>query len=248
MTYALEFYSLPWNTLRTALAQRKPDLIRSVQNQQWDKLIEGDARGLAEDRDDDRVRLQEVDLVFAEALDEIAEAMARRPTPGQDPPDIGDDAALVFAAFVRHLGKRVGRIAQDRSEARDPGLLLVFRETFLNGVAGACFGDHQLGEKLAARPIFGCFHLDFLGWGGLTQAELAELVAKYALTDATKQDEDWAGTHGNAQAWLDALVAALRAAADAKRDLVTLYMTAPHHYRSFGEELRDVRRSALSDD
>lgn len=246
MSYALEFYSLSWNTLKSALTLRKPDMLEAVQTQQWDKLIQSDA--LAEDRDDDRMSLQDVDPLFADALDEIAEAMTRKPTPGQDPPDLGDDAALVFAAFVRQLGKPVGRIAQDISEARDPGQLLVFRETFLNGVAGACFGDRQLGEKLAARPLFGLFHLDYLGWGGLTQAELNELVAKYALTDAMKREEDWASTKGRAQAWLDALIGSLRAAAAAKRDLVTLYLMAPHHYRSFGEELRDVRRSALNDD
>lgn len=246
MSYALEFYSLSWDALRTALSQRKPDLIQRVQDQQWDKLIQSDALGT--DRDDDRFSLEDVDPLFADALDEIAEAMTREPMPGQDPPDLGDDAALVFAAFVRTLGTRIGRIAYDRSEVRDPRLQLVFRETFLNGVAGACFGDHQLGEKLAARPMFGLFHLDFLGWGGLTRAELNEMVKKYALTDAVKRDEDWRNTKGNAQEWLDDLLECLRTTAKAKSDLVTLYLTTPHHYRSFGEELTDFRRDVVNDD
>jgi len=248
MSYALEFYSLSWNTLKSALAQRKPDLLQAVQAEQWDKLIQSDALGTAGDRDDERISLHDVDPLFADALDEIAEAMTRKPTPGQDPPDLGDDAALVFAAFVRQLGKPVGRIMQDSSEVKDPELQLVFRETFLNGVAGACFGDHQLGEKLAARPLFGLFHLDYLGWGGLTQAEVNDLLSKFTLTDATKRDEDWANTKGRAQAWLDALIGSLRAVSATKRDLVTLYLTVPHHYRSFREELRDVRRDALNDD
>jgi hypothetical protein len=246
MSYALEFYSLSWDALRTALSQRKPDLIQRVQDQQWDKLIESDALGT--DRDDRRFSLDDVDPLFADALDEIAEAMTRKPMPGQDPPDLGDDAALVFAAFVRTLGTRIGRITHDASEVRNPELQLAFRETFLNGVAATCFGDRRLGEKLAARPMFGLFHLDFLGWGGLTQTELKELLAKYALTDAVKRDEDWKNTDGHGQEWLDALRECLRSAAEAKSDLVTLYLTTPHHYRSFGEELGDFRRDVASDD
>lgn len=247
MSYALEFYSLSWEALKTALTERKPELIEKIQDRQWDTLIASDGLGEAGDRRE-RMALSNVDIVFADALDEIAEAMKRAPTPDRDPPDLGDQAALVFAAFVRELGTQVGSISHDASEAQEPELDIVFRETFLDGVAGGCFGDHQLGEKLAARPVLGLFHIDFLGWGGLSAPEIQALLPKYALTDAVKQDRDWSDCRGYAETWLVVLLQSLRAAAATKRDLVTLYLTGRHHYASFGEELRDVRRDALGDD
>jgi hypothetical protein len=247
MSYALEFYTLSWDALKAALTERKPELIARIQDRQWDKLIESDGLGEAGDRQE-RASLRSADLVFADALDEIAETMKRAPTPDRDPPELGDRAALVFAAFVRELGTHVGSITHDASQAREPELDVVFRGTFLDGVAGGCFGDHQLGEKLAARPVLGLFHIDFLGWGGLSAQELQALLAKYALTDAVKRDQDWSDCRGYAETWLAVLLQSLRAAAAAKRDLVTLYLTGRHRYASFGEELRDVRKDMFGTD
>lgn len=244
MSYALEFYSLSWEALKAALTERKPQLIQRIQDRQWDRLIASDGLGEAGDRRE-QMALRDADLVFADALDEIAEAMKRAPTPDRDPPELSDQAALVFASFVRELGAQVGSITHDASEAQQPELDMAFRETFLDGVAGGCFGDHQLGEKLAARPVLGLFHIDFLGWGGLSSAELETLLPKYALTDAMKRDQDWSDCRGYADTWLPVLLQSLRAAAAAKRDLVTLYLTGRHHYASFGEKLRDTRRDAF---
>lgn len=247
MSYALEFYSLSWEALKAALTERKPELIERIQERQWDKLIESDGLGEAGDRTE-QMALRNAEVVFADALGEIAEAMKRAPTPDHDPPELGDQAALVFAAFVRELGTQVGRIAHDASEAQEPELEMVFRETFLDGVAGGCFGDRQLGEKLAARPVLGLFHIDFLGWGGLSARELQALLPKYALTDAAKRDQDWSDCRGYAETWLAVLLQSLRAAAAAKRDLVTLYLTGRHRYSSFGEELRDARKDLFGTD
>jgi len=243
MSYALEFYSLSWDTLKAALSERKPELARTIAERQWERLIEQDAKGLAADRDDDAIGLEEADLLFEDALYEMAEAMAEQHAPGFDPPDVSDNAALVFAAFVRHFGTPVGRIAEDTAAAHDPELQLAFREALLDGVVGACYGDLQLGERLAARPLFGLFHLDFLAWGGLTQGELRELAAKYRLTDATKRGADWQDVADHVEAWLAAIVKALGAAAEANRDLVTLYFTSPHH-----ETLRERIHDALHDE
>ena len=248
MSYALEFYSLSWDALKAALTQREPELIARIQDRQWDKLIESDGLGEAGDRRD-RMLLHDTRLVFADALDEIAEAMKRAPTaPDHDPPEVGDRAALVFAAFVRQLGAPIGSITHDASQAREPGLDAVFRGTFLDGVAGGCFGDHQLGEKLAARPVLGLFHINFLGWGGLGARELEAMLPRYALTDAVKRDQDWSDCRGYAETWLAVLLQSLRAAAAAKRDLVTLYIAGRHRYSSFGEELRDARRDLFGTD
>jgi hypothetical protein len=247
MSFALEFYSLSWDTLKAALAERKPDLIRAIVDRQWQDLIEGDALGLVRERDDDAIAMEDADLLFADALNEIAEAMAQKRTADRDPPDVSDNAALVFAAFVQHLGTPVGRIAHEAAAAHDPELPLAFREAFLDGVAGTCLGDLQLGEKLAARPLFGLFHLDYVAWGGLTQQELGERLAKYALIDATKRGEDWQDVADHAEAWLDALVNALRRAAAAKRDLVTLYLINPHH-ESLRDKFRDAFHDALVED
>jgi hypothetical protein len=247
MSYALEFYSLSWQVLKTALTDRKPELIERIQERQWDALIVSDGLGEAGDRRA-QMALRNVDIVFADALEEIAEAMKRATTPDRDPPELGDQAALVFAAFVRELGTQVGSISHDASEAQEPELDGVFRGTFLDGVAGGCFGDHQLGEKLAARSVLGLFHIDFLGWGGFSADEIQALLSKYALTDAVKRDQDWSDCRGYAETWLAVLLQSLRAAAAAKRDLVTLYLTGRHHYASFGEELRDVRKDLFGTD
>jgi len=247
MSYALEFYSVSWDALKAALTERKRELSRAIAERQWERLLEGEARGLATDRDDDEIALHDTDLLFEDALEEIAEAMTERQAPGLDPPDVSDNAALVFAAFVRHLGTPVGRIAEDEAVAHDPELQLAFREALLDGVVGACYGDLQLGEQLAARPLFGLFHLDFLAWGGLTQEELRELVAKYQLTDATKRGADWEDVADHVEAWLAAIVDALGRAASAKRDLVTLYFTSPYH-ETLGEKLHDALHDALIED
>jgi len=243
MSYALEFYSLSWDALKTALTERKPELLHAIAAQQWEALVRRDALGLTSDRDDDEIALDDTELLFTHALDEIAEAMAEKRTPGQDPPDVSDNAALVVAALVRHLGKQVGRIGQGGTVAHDPEVQLAFREALLDGVAGACYGDLQLGEKLAARPLFGLFHLDFLAWGGLTQQELRELARKFKLTDATKLGPDWQDVADHVEAWLDAIVKSLNAAATAGSDLVTLYFTTPQH-----ETLRERFHDAFHDE
>jgi len=247
MSYALEFYSLSWDALRTALAKCKPELVRAVAEGQWQRLVREDARGLASDRDDDAIALGDTERLFKNALDEICEAMAQKGTPDFDPPDVSDNAALVFAAFVRHLGALVGRIAADEAVAHDPELQLAFREALLDGVVGACYGDLQLGEKLAARPLLGLFHLDFLAWGGLTQQELRELVGKYKLTNAARQSVDWQDVADHAEAWLEAATKALGTAANAKRDLVTLYFTSPHR-ESLREKFHDAFHDELLED
>ena len=247
MSYALEFYSISWDALKAALTDRKPKLLRAVAQQQWQQLVRGDALGLAANRDDEAIPLEDTDLLFEDALEEIEDAMVPQRAPALDPPEIGDNAALLFAGMVRQLGTPVGRIAQDQAVAHDPELQLAFREALLDGVVGACYGDLQFGEKLAARPLFGLFHLDFLAWGGLTQQELQDLVAKYRLSDATRRGPDWRDVSDHVEAWLDAIVKAVAAAAEAKLDLVTLYFTAPHH-ATFGEKVHDALQGELIED
>ena len=243
MSFALEFYSLSWDALKSALTQRKPELIAAVEAQQWDRLI-NDTDLVHNDSDvvgaDANGEVQSEEVVFADGFDEIAEAMAQKLPPGHEPPDVGDNAALVVAAMVRHLGKPVGKIQHTASVIHDQDgeVPMDFYAMFLDGVAGSAFNDHALGDKLMARPLFGLFHLDFLSWGGLTQAEIAALLPKYALTPAEQQDEEWQAIADNAQGWLDALVAALREAAAARSDLVTLYLTSQGNDDTFLDELR----------
>ncbi|HEV8026246.1 MAG TPA: hypothetical protein VGP50_02385 [Stellaceae bacterium] len=240
MSFALEFYSLSWDALKSALTQRKPELIAAVQAQQWDRLV-NDTDLVHNDNDAANADVtQGEDVVFADGFDEIAEAMAQKVPPGRDPADVGDNAALVVAAMIRHLGKPVGAIQHAASviHDKDGEVPMDFYGMFLDGVAGSAFNDHGLGDKLMARPLFGLFHLDFLSWGGLTQAEIAALMPKYALTPATKQDEEWLAIADHAQGWLDTLVAALTAAATAKSDLVTLYLTSEGSGDTFWDELR----------
>ena len=239
MSFSLEFYSLSWNTLKSALTLRKPELIQAVQERQWDKLLSD--TDLARNDDDKGGLGMGPTAIFADGFDEIADAMTAKLPPRGDPPDVGDNAALVTAAVIRHLGKPVGTISHRGSVVRDKDgeFPLDFRAMFLDGVAGTCFKDHELGEKLAARPLFGLFHLDFLSWGGLTQREIGDLLGRYALPPDIKQDEDWQAVAQNAEAWLSEIVKSLKAAAAAKTDLVTLYLTAPEHYTSYGAELQD---------
>ncbi len=246
MSFSLELYSLSWDTLKSALTQRKPELTRAVQERQWDKLL--DDTDLAQNDDDKEGLSLRGDAVFADGFDEIAEAMARSVPPGHDPPDLGDHAALVVAAIVRHLGKPVGAISHLGSVMRDRDgeVPMDFRAMFLDGVAGSCFKDHALGEKLAARPLFGLFHLDFLSWGGLTRQEIDDLLRNYALPEQEKRDEEWLAIAADAEAWLNELVKSLRSAAAAKTDLVTLYLTSPEHFGSFGAKVDDELRGDFS--
>jgi hypothetical protein len=244
VSYALEFYSLSWDALKAALMTRKPALMTAIEERHWDKLLDDTDLGELDDEDD----LRHPAAVIADAFDEIAEAMAQKVPPGHDPPDISDRAALVFAAVVRELGKPLGSISHDAAASRDRDLPLRFRESFLDGVVGSCFNDHGVGESLAARPLFGLFHLDFLSWGGLTQAELQTLLGKYALTDAVKRDEDWQAVAAYADRWLADLINGLRAAAGAKSDLVVLNLTRRHHFGSLGEKIKDELRDDFADE
>jgi hypothetical protein len=248
MSFALEFYSLSWDTLKAALTQRKPDVLLALENQQWPRLLKDTDLGQPTHHllsDEPNPLSGHAAPAIADGLDEIAEAMAQKVPPGHDPPEIGDTPALVFAAMVRQLGKPLGAIRHDGSVVRDQGgeLPMDFHAMFLDGVAGACFQDHTLGETLSARPLFGLFHLDFLSWGGLTQREIGALLPKYAPpSEDEKQDEEYRAIAPYAQGWLTDLVAALRAAAAAKTDLVTLQLTVQEHFGSFREELEDEVR------
>jgi hypothetical protein len=254
VSYALEFYSLSWDALKAALTEPDPKLIRTITEQKWTRLLEDTDIGqhphhtllgvLPERLRHDAGPWDHVDGLFQRALAEIGRAIAHPPAPGQEPPDVSDDAALVLAAFVRQLGQRVGAIGHDGSVAHDRDLPLRFRAMFLDGVVGSCFGDHQLGEKLAARPLFGLYHLDFLSWGGLSSAELREIVPRYALTEAEKEEDEWDEVADYADTWLQSLVAALRAAQACGTDLVTLYLSVPKPVVSLLDGLGD---QALSD-
>ena len=255
MSFALEFYSLSWDVLKAALSQRKPELLQAIEERQWSKLLEDSDLGqpthhlLPYPHDEPSPLADSAATDIVDGLDEIAEVMAQKPPPGHDPPEISDNAALVFAGMVRQLGKPMGAIRHDGSVARDKDgeFPIDFRAMFLDGVAGSCFKDHGLGEDLAARPLFGLFHLDFLSWGGLTQREIGALLANYSLPDAEKQDEEWRAVAAFAESWLNQLVEALRNAAAAKTDLVTLYLTVEEHDGSVWEEIEDEIRGDFFD-
>jgi hypothetical protein len=245
MSYALEFYSLSWDTLKSTLGQPTAEFLRAIEEQQWPRLLEDTDLGqpthhlFPYPHEEPSPFSANAGPLIGEGLAEIAQAMAQTPSLAHDPPEISDKAALVFAAAVRQLGKPLGAIRHLGAAAASGGLALDFREMFLDGVAGTCFGDHRLGENLAARPLFGVFHLDFLAWGGLTQKELSELLAKFELPEAEKRDEEWQAIADHAEAWLADLLAALRAAAAAKTDLVTLYLTVQKRHTTIWEDHDD---------
>jgi hypothetical protein len=253
MTFALEFYSLSWDVLKTALSRPKPELLQAVEQQQWPRLLEDTDLGEGEHHllpfphDDASPLLQTAARHIHDGFEGIAAAMGQTVPAHQDMPEIDDDAALVFAATVRQLGKPLGAIQHAASVRRDQDgeLPIDFRAMFLNGVAGSCFGNHQLGENLAARPLFGLVHLDFLSWGGLTQREIDALLANFGLPDAERQDDEWRAIAGFAEGWLNQLLSALRNAQSAKSDLVTLYLTVQERYGSVWEELEDEVRGGF---
>jgi hypothetical protein len=253
MSFALEFYSLSWDVLKAALKERKPELARAIENKQWSRLLHDTDLGQPTHHmlfDEPNPLVSRPTSTIADGFDLIAEAMARKTSPDHDPPDVDDHAALVFAAIVRELGKPVGAIRHTASVVQDIDgeLPIDFHAMFLDGVAGASFQDHALGEKLTARPMFGLFHLDFLSWGGLTQPELATLLPKYAPpSEDEKDDDEYVIVAPFAEGWLNDLVAALRAADAAKTDMVTLYLTVQEHYDSFLEELDDEAHEDLND-
>jgi hypothetical protein len=252
VSFALEFYSLSWAALRAALSQRKPELIAALRDRQWTQLLEDCDLGqktphgflhcarlaLFHQRGGEQGPWENVDALIAGGLDEIAEAMSRD-IPGHEPMELSEGAALVIAALIRQLGKPVGAIRHDGSIARDRGLFMDFRTMFLDGVAGSCFGDHRLGENLAARPLFGLMHLDFLSWGGVARQEIDDLLRKFSLGDEQRQEEEWQAIAAHAETWLAQLLTSLRAAAAAKSDLVTLYLTVQKHFTAFGDALED---------
>ena len=252
MSFALEFYALSWDVLKTALAQRPPELIGAIEQVQWPCLLEDTDLGQPTHHlfsDEANPLSGRAATSIREGLDEIAAAMKRNPASVGAPPEVSDQAALVFAAAVRQLGKPVGAIHHDGSVVRDKDgeLPMDFRAMFLDGVAGTCLGDHRIGETLVARPLLGLFHLDFLSWGGLTQSEIGARLANCAPPSAAeRQDEAWQAVAAYAEGWLGDLVAALRAAAAAKSDLVTLYLTVQEHYGSLGEEVADEMRGDFS--
>jgi hypothetical protein len=253
MSFVLEFYSLSWDVLKAAVKERKPELARAIENKQWSRLLHDTDLGQPTHHllfDEPNPYLSRPTSTIADGFDLIAEAMAQKTSPDHDPPDVDDHAALVFAAIVRELGTPVGAIRHAGSVVQDEDgeLPIDFHAMFLDGVAGASFQDHALGEKLTARPMFGLFHLDLLSWGGLTRQELAALLAKYAPpSEEEKDDDEYIAVEPFIEAWLNDLLAALRAADTAKTDLVTLHLTVQEHYASFREELEDEAREDLSD-
>jgi len=253
MRFALECYALSWDALKAALSQRQPELLQAVEHQQWSKLLDDTDLGrpdhhlLPYPHEEVGVHARSIPSAIVHGFDEIAETVARKPSANQDPPEISDNAALVFAGVVRQMGKPLGALRHEASAAKDQDgeSLVDFRAMFLNGVAGSCFKDHGLGENLAARPLFGLFHLDFLSWGGLTKGEIDGLLANYALPDAEREDEEWQAIAGSAETWLNQLVGALRNAQATKTDLVTLYLSVQAHLGSVWEEIEHEVRGGF---
>ena len=252
MSFALEFYSISWDALKAALVERKPELLFKLEEVQWPGLLEDTDLGQPEHHlfaDEPNPLSFAPGSSIREGFDELTEVVKRQPAAANNPPEVSDKAALVFAALVRALGKPVGVIRHDGSVAsdKDGELPMDFRAMFLDGVAGSCLNNHRIGETLVARPLFGLFHLDFLSWGGLSRSEIAELLPKYAPPSTEeKADEEWQVIAASAQGWLDDLMNALRGAAAAQSDLVTLYLTVQEHYGSLGAELDDEMRGDFS--
>ena len=116
MSFSLEFYSLRWDDLKTALSNRDPQIIEAVKAQQWNRILSEDDLGERPHfigshlyHDPDRP-WENVDAVFGNAFAEIADVMSRATAPDHIPPDISNDAALVVAAFIAQLGKPTGSI------------------------------------------------------------------------------------------------------------------------------------------
>src|SRR5260370_35784220 len=105
MSFSLESYSLSWNTLKSGLSQRKPQLIRAVQERQWERLLTD--TDLARNNDDKGGLGMGPAAIFADGFDETADAMAAKLPPRGDPPDIGAIAALVHAPPTRTLATAV---------------------------------------------------------------------------------------------------------------------------------------------
>jgi hypothetical protein len=253
MSFTLEFYSLSWDALKAALTERKPELLRAIEDRQWAKLLDDCDLGQPEHHllplphDEPSPYLRSARADIERGFDELIAAMAQDRPVDHDPPELSDNAALVFAAAVRQLGKPAGALCHDGSvlDDEDGELPVDFRAMFLNGVAGSCFKDHHLGENLAARPLFGLFHLDFVSWGGLAQREIETLIANYAIPEAEKRDEEWIAIADFAESWLKQLLAGLNTTRAAKTDLVTLYLSVQEHYASVWEEIGDEVRGGF---
>jgi len=240
MSFSLEFYSLNWEDLRKALSSPDPQLLQAVKTQQWNRILAEDDLGeqphfIGSHLDDDNDRRREdVDGVFRNALAEIADVMSRATAPDHIPPDISDDAALVVAAFIAQLGKPMGVVRHDVVDQEESQLRFNFREVFLDGYVGVCFKEPRLGEYLAARPLFGLYHLSFVSWGGLSQKEMNDLLATYSPVEATG---DWDEIAGFAKDWISALVKALQHTAASGSELVTILCVDQEHYSGYRGEV-----------
>jgi hypothetical protein len=159
VSYALEFYSLSWDDLKTGI---------------------GDSPVLAAQSATDTAPMSD------EAIGAFVELVLAKGTP---------------LGSLQHAGGSGGE----------------FLTEFLDTIATEAFDQLRLSDVFIDREICGLKSPEvWPSWGGLTKAEVKELVDSYAPPSDEIEDEDML-------AWLDELVQILRDAEQLATDVVTVY-------------------------
>jgi hypothetical protein len=195
MGYSLEFYSLPWATLRDELVMRRAAVIDEARLKEGLEPFSG--------------KTVQAALEWRSALDNVSAIMRAHAAGSATPVELSDHQTLAVAVMVRYLGSLLGSLDHASASGK------AFRDEFLGGVAAKCFREPSLCEYLTERPFLGVISNQYPSWGGLSLQELARMAGDYQPPTAGGED---------ALVWSEELFDLLAAAQDCRADLVTLYL------------------------
>jgi hypothetical protein len=199
VSLSLEFYTVSWAQVQTAIGCRRRRLFSEIRDQTdayFEEWFEPEDFEGGPDIEAGLERWIEGEVAMGETLPHRVE-------------HLGD--ALGFVALTRFYGRQIGSLNHTITSGD------LFRESFLLGAAQQLLNPPFSLEELISRPILRYESEDFPFWGGLSNTELSALRSKLQ-EDAPTWEAD-----PDIDTWLLELWNALGAAVEEGQDLITIY-------------------------
>jgi hypothetical protein len=201
MGYSLECYLLDHAKLSLMVGSGRDDLLRSILEAEID-IFEANPR-----------------VPWRGALKELitgerGRALRQHQTFGEfgNSEAATEEEAIALVALVRSQGARIGELIHNTRAGEK------FRQMFSKEFSPSPFANTQLLPRLLSNPLFGLTQDMYPSWGGLTHAELSQLIGTDSLAPTS-----WPADSDHCE-WLYLLKDMVEQGVEEGCDMVTLYL------------------------
>lgn len=202
MGYSLDLFCLDWQRLGNALGSGDLAMIDRVSRGTGAAFFPDAARrghdcakaleGLILGDYGKRLRARGVDAAMAE------------------PETVTAEVAIAFCALIETLGQTAGQVIHNSAAGT------AFRDRFLFQAQVVLQSPVDL-DRLIQRPLFGIVHEGYPAWGGLSRAEVAQVLSRHPLEELPEMEDS------DQDEWLYGILEALQHSRQAGVDSITLY-------------------------